>query len=393
MNRRELIKSGLIAAGTTAIGVVAARNKALNDCIFSPIDIIPKQTDIYKIYAPMPFNFEFIDEMIEMNSKFKKSQIKTFYNNFPYPLCSQFDFNFETVRGRNYDIKSFDDFAKRVKYVQDKGFKFVYLLNSPKPFTAQEFSHYKKELFMLLDNLASIGCLELKIANTQLMQIVSRERPEFVLSASTSFEYHNISQYVNLINAYPQIKSINVAIDDNHNFLYLQNIKKTFPNVDIEVMVNERCIHGCPARISHCSSFFESFHCKELMERIGKFKYFFSTNLIYPWQLEYYSAIGINTFKFMSYPLRADINNIKFLRNYLKCIEYGIKDLTADDFFNGIFEMDIKIKNNVLISDIIHLFPDFKHFVKYGGNRSNVCGIDCHYCMDCSNKIKEVIEA
>ena len=391
MNRRELIKSGLIAAAAAAIGISGYKKITEND--IKSFNIEPKQTDVYRIYTPLPFRYDLIDEMVALNSELKKTQIRTLYNNFPYPLCSQFDFNFAAVRGRNYDIKSFDDFAKYVKYAQYRGFKFVYLLNSPKPFVEAEFNKYKKNLFILLDNLANIGCLELKIANAQLMKIISRERSEFVLSASTSFEYHNVSQYMNLLNEYDRIKSINTAIDDNHNFVYLKNLKRCFPDIDIEVMVNEKCMRGCPARISHSSSYYEPFDCYSKPEKLGKLRYFMKSNIIYPWQLEYYSAIGINTFKFMSYPLRSNIDNLNFLKNYLYCVENGIEKMTADDFFNGIFEIGAKISKNIMLSEIIDLFPDIRHFVKKGDRCANICGVDCDYCINCADKIEKIVGA
>ena len=391
MNRRELIKSGLIAAGAAAIGISGYKKIKESDDSYNSFNIVPKQTAVYRIYTPLPFRYDLIDEMAELNSKLKKSHIKTLYNNFPYPLCSQFGFNFAAVRGRNNDIKSFDDFAGYVKYAKDKGFKFVYLLNSPKPFVGDEFEKYKKNLYELLDNLASIGCLELKIANAQLMKIISRERAEFILSASTSFEYHNVSQYINLLNEYKNIKSINTAIDDNHNFIYLNNLKKCFPDIDIEVMLNEKCMHGCPARISHSSSYYEPFDCYNKPQKIGKFRYFMKSNIVYPWQLEYYSAIGINTFKFMSYPLRANIDNLNFLKNYLYCVENGIEKMTADEFFNGIFEIGAKINKNIMLSEVIDLFPDIRHFIKHGDRCANICGIDCNYCIKCADKIEKIV--
>ncbi len=392
MKRRDLIKSGVIAVSAAAVGIAGYKKIEDYNSSSKKMSISPKQTDVYKICTPLPFRFELIDEIENLNSELKKSQIKILYNNFPYPLSSEFNWQFAAVRGRNYNINSFDDFARYVKYAQDKGFNFVYLLNSPKPFSEDDFNKYKKNLFVLLENLQSIGCREIKIANTQLMQIISKEKMGFKLSASTSFEYHNVSQYVNLINTYSSIKSINTAIDDNRNFIFLKNLKRLFPEIDIEVMVNEKCMHGCPARISHCASFFEAFPCMTLAEKTGKLKYFLKSNVVYPWQLEYYSAIGINTFKFMSYPMRADIDNLNFLKNYLMCLENGINNLTVSDFFNGIFEVGLShIKNNVKLSEIMPYLPDMKHFVKNGDRCANICGIDCNYCIKCAEKIGKII--
>ena len=63
--------------------------------------------------------------------------------------------------------------------------------------------------------------------------------------------------------------------------------------------------------------------------------YFLRSGSVYPWQLEYYSAIGINNFKFAAYPVkRANFNNISFLKNYLEMVENGIEGYSADTFIN-----------------------------------------------------------
>ena len=124
MKRRDLIKSGILAAGISAISTNS--NKAVCS---NYIDISPKQTDVYKISCPMPFDFEQIDKIKELNSALKKSKVTTLYNSYPAPLCSIFNGEFQTNRGFNDSIKNFNDFAKYVKYAQKSGFEFIYTLN------------------------------------------------------------------------------------------------------------------------------------------------------------------------------------------------------------------------------------------------------------------------
>lgn len=393
MKRRDLIKSGLLAAGAVTVGAIGNQKLNKNNSNNAALTITPKQTGVYDIYTPLPFRFDLIDELAELNSKLKKSQIRTLYNNIPLPLASVFEEQFQGPKGKNPTIKSFDDFAKPVKYAQSLGFKFEYVLNSPKPFSFEDYKKHKAALDKLLDDLEKIGCKEIKIANQQLMEIISKERPNFTLSASTSFEYHNVSQYKNLLSTYPAIKSINTAIDDNRNFIFLKNLRKLFPDIDIKIMANERCVHGCPARISHAASYFVAWDCKELFyKKLGKIKSFCKGNMIHPWQLEYYSAIGINSFKFLS-PLgmRANIPSILALRSYLECVEYGVDNLKASDFFHNIYVMNVDIKNDIPLAELITYLPDIKHFVKHGDQCANICESECHYCLKCAEEIEKVL--
>jgi len=387
MKRRTLIKSGIFAACAAMIGTSGCKkeNELSNNLL------IPKQTKPYEIYAPMPFRYDLIDEISKLNSQLKKSQIKTFYNNIPRPLFSEFEENFQGPKGENNNIKTFEDFAQYVKYAKQQGYKFVYVLNSPKPFSMDVFFKYSDRLFRLIDKLEEIGCDELKIANQQLINLISEQRPQIALSASTSFEFHNVSQYINLINTYPQIKSINTAIDDNRNLVFFKNLKKKFPKVNIEIMVNEPCIHGCPARICHPSSFFAVWDCIGLKEKIGHLTYFLKSNVVYPWWLPYYQSIGINTFKFFSVPMRANIDTIDFLRNYLMAIENGYENLTVQDFFNDIFYAAVPIKNNVKLTEIMPYLPQMEHFIENAHKCSTICDIECQYCVKNVKEIEKII--
>ena len=193
---------------------------------------------------------------------------------------------------------------------------------------------------------------------------------------------------------FPFIKSINIATDDNKNFVFLQSLKKALHNVDLEIMVNENCIHGCCGRISHPQSHFCVWPCRKIKERIGVIPYFIRTNIIYPWDLEYFSSIGVNSFKIVSIPLRSKIENIEYLKNYLDCVEYGIDNLSAKDFFAGIFNLNIKelkIRNNIQLAELKKYLPQMEYFVKNGHRCADICNVSCKYCYDCIEKVKEAV--
>ncbi|MBR2068308.1 MAG: hypothetical protein IJ877_00970, partial [Candidatus Gastranaerophilales bacterium] len=214
MKRRDLIKTGLLATGAVAF---SGCNKEVAQS--DELTIIPKQTAQYEFSTPLPFNYKTIDEILALNSTLKKSQVTSFYNSIPYPLAKNFNGCIQLNRAQNPNIKSYDDFAKFVKYALGNGFKFSYLMNSPKPFSEKDFLTFKDEFLYLLDYLYKIGVRDIKVANTQVASAINEFAPNtFNLSASTAFEYHNVSQYHNLFLGYPNFDLIDVSNDENQNF-------------------------------------------------------------------------------------------------------------------------------------------------------------------------------
>ena len=383
MNRRDIIKSALLTSGIIASGALSACSKDETN-----LSIKPKQTEIYKISCPMPFKFSAIDDIDNLNKSLKKSKITTVYNSIPLPLAGNL-IHFQSPRGENKEIKTFDDFAKYAKYAQSKNLEFVYVLNSPKPFLEQDFEKNSKELFNLLDKLEKINCKKLKIANPQLFDILQEKFPKFELEASTSLEYHSFSQYCNFLNKYPNIKTLNLTLDENKNFKLLKNLKSKFPKLKIELMVNEVCMFGCPYRITHPCITKTCMLQKEMKEKA--FETICQSRHIYPWELEYYSAIGINNFKFMKGG-RANLQKINFLSYYLNIVENGANEEKAKEFFEKILPDFITpnlVLNDKPLNEIIPLFPNINHFIKNGHKCSSICNSECFYCLECAKKIKE----
>ena len=395
MKRRDLIKTGLLATGAVAF---SGCNKSEN--VSDELEIIPKQTAQYEFSTPLPFNYKTIDDIIALNSTLKKSQVTTFYNNAPNQ-----DFNnwISIDRAKNDFIKTYDDFAKFVKYAIGNGFKFSYLMNSPKPFSEKDFLTFKDEFLYLLDYLYKIGVRDIKVANTQVASAINEFAPNtFNLSASTAFEYHNVSQYHNLFLGYPNFDLIDVSNDENQNFKFLKSLRKAFPDKKLELMVNEFCIKGCPARISHISEgVCFQFECTKMWQEKGILYYFFKTGAIYPWNLEYYSALGINNFKFIISNgvinnLRSNFHDITSLQAYLTCVDKGYSNLSAYDFVNifevfGSFFTDSDVARQLQLKDLIQYLPDIKHFIAHGHECALKCGVECNYCELCAKRTENFL--
>ncbi|MBQ8476241.1 hypothetical protein IJ531_04175 [bacterium] len=399
MKRRDLIKTGLLAAGTAALSGCKKEDVAGND----ELEIIPKQTGTYEFSVPLPFNYDVIDELARINEGLKKSKITTLYNNIPRPLNSKFNSFIHTERGDNPSIKSFDDFAKYVRYAQDKGFKFTYLMNSPKGFSERDFKTFEKDFYYILDYLIKLGVNEIKFSNTQVADFINKYH-NFNLVSSTNAEYHNITQYQYLVENYPNIVKFNMAIDENQNFKLLKSLRTMFPQIKVEVTVNDQCLKGCPARMSHgCDESYSVFNCshiKDMLSNVSILYSFTKLPLIYPWNLEYYSALGINSFKFLAQTEnRGNYRDLSLVKNYLHMVEYGTDNVTADTFFNGSFFhlMNtqyglVHLNSNIMLSSIMPYLPDVKYFIKNGDKCATRCGVECDYCKTCALKVQKAME-
>lgn len=402
ISRRDFIKTGILALGAGAVMLSGCSNNddsKKEEPILTKnedaINIVPKKTGLYEFSMPLPFDFKMIDQIAEINSKIKKSKIINMYNNTPMPLADRFNQWIQVNRGTNENIKTYNDFKKYVKHAFDNGFEFTYLLNSPKPFSEKDYLTFKDDFLYLIDFLKKANIKNLKVGNTQVASLLYEIAPnDFNLHASTVFEYHNISQYNNLFNNYPDFKLIDIAQDENQNFKFLQSLRKKHPKIKLEIMVNEICIKGCPARISHCSeASFCSFQCPQIVKSYGRMNFLLKTGIIYPWNLEYYSAIGVNNFKFASKAIvggRSKFHNIQGIKSYLMCVENGINDFTTKDLSDMLNLFPIG-KNVAKLTQVAHKFPDIRHFVKHGHECSVRCNVDCFYCDGCAKKLDEVL--
>ncbi|MBQ8476076.1 hypothetical protein IJ531_03340, partial [bacterium] len=229
-NRRSLLKAGLAAMGASAVSLTGCqKTEHALSLDLDTDDITPKQTGLFEFSTPLPFNYKTIDDILELNSNVKKCKVTSFYNSAPYPLATNFNSWIQINRAVNPNIKTYDEFAKYVKYAIGNGFKFTYLMNSPKPFSERDFLTFKDEFLYLLDFIYQIGCRDIKVANTQVASAINEFAPNaFNLSASTAFEYHNVSQYNYLFNNYPNFDLIDVSNDENQNFKFLKALRTAF---------------------------------------------------------------------------------------------------------------------------------------------------------------------
>ncbi len=390
MKRRDLLKTGIAAIGASTIALSGCSENKSSD-----IDIFSKRLSQYEFSVPLPFDYKTIDEMTELNSTIKKLQIKTLYNNLPVPAVNIIDGKLHEIRGESDgSIKTYEDFGKYVKYAQDKGFEFTYLMNSPHIIHKDEFSIFKDDFLNLLEYLHKIGVKNIKVGNNQTASLIKEFAPnEFNFQVSACYDLHNISQYKNLFDMFPDFNLIDIGHDEIHNFGLYKSLKEQFPDKKIEVLVNDRCVKGCAALASNychheCSKLFED--PKSRMDTFVKATY------IYPWDLKYFSLMGINNFKFVAhnpYP-RSNYKNISSLKKLLTIIENGYENYTWKDLADSdciLPCMYDQRQKDIKLSDIAPLFPSMKQFVKQGDRCATECKTKCNYCFNCAKKLQKVL--
>lgn len=363
--------------------------------------------------VPLIFSDDFIKRATGLNKEVKKSKITSVYNCFPINLENKC--GFEQVRVYSYpNIKNEKDFFQHVKAAQDAGFKFIYLLNSPKGYSPLEFYKKSEQIDRFMENLLKNNVNTVRIANTQLIDYVTTNYPEIEIRTSTSQEYSSIRQYRNLFAQFPKITEIVPSWDLNRNFTFLKNFKNAFDK-DIELMVNEGCLPGCPFRTNHnCALTLEdedpelrrlkvnprfAVGFKMMCEGLYYDKIWENimlSNIIYPWDIEtYVTRYGINKFKLVG----RNADSVE-LRNgeYFNIYESYLKGIDDYDYiadiefkkFNHYITMCEHPNFNLKVADVRKLLPNISYFEKNGHKCMNVCGVDCRYCFSLAEKINEL---
>ncbi len=357
-----------------------------------------------EISVPMPFEESFIDKLAQINTQVEKSKITSVY--FALPVTDKDKSTFEQNRTSIEKITDFNYWKKIINHARDKDFDFVYLLNSSRPllYESPYLNHQLDKLDKLINKLRSEDLRKLRISNIQLMGYIAKHYPDMELYASTSFEYTQVKQIQNLLTLFPQIKQIVPSHEINKNFKLLKTLRKQYPNLSIEIMLNEGCLGGCPFRFWHAMSMPTIFTPKicEINEDLTPTwftKYCYSVGStfdqichsknIYPWEVEEYSKIGIKNFKLVGRNCDQfyDGRYLDYYLYYLKGIDNykNIEDIELKYFIHHYinFEMNVKVK------DVKSYLPNIKHFIKNGHLCASICGNECRYCLDCAENINK----
>lgn len=341
--------------------------------------------------APMPYSKEYIEEIAKINTLIEKSKINSLY--LTLPSTSDFFTGFEQGRNQFLEKKDFNFWKNLMSYSLKSGFDIIYCLNTTYiTDNLKEKNEQLEKLDKLLVELRKIGVNKLRVANPFLIMYLNIKYSDFILYASTSLEYKTVLEYRNFISCYPHLKQIVPSADVNKNFALLKNLRKRFPNLEIEIMVSQACIKGCPHRILHQGreGYGMKFCTTSYMKNIAS--NLCNSNNIYPWEIKEYLNIGINHFKFVgrdNFPFLTEKLLHKYFI-YLKSID-DIKSVENEPFSNLIHYMpnSKSLTDDIKIKDIKPYLPNINHFKKQGHLCSSYCRQECIYCFKCAEKIEK----
>ncbi len=352
---------------------------------------------------PLFHNKNFVDKAVDINKQLEKSKVTNFYFALP-SNCVDFT-RFEQVRGFYSGAPTYDDFKPLIEYTLEKGFDFIYLLNSPRPIEIEnpDFSKQLEKLDYLLNRLKSSGVNKLRVSSPQLLTYLSINYSDFILYSSTSFEFKSLKEFQNLIAMHPTVKQFVPSHDVTKNFKLLENLKKSMPNVDVELLTDEACMGGCPHRFAHsCVGFSDRPNTNKMMfmpnyfpvlcGRIGEkapILHICKSNNIYPWEIEEYNKIGITKFKLAGRDVLSYENNYWA---YLKGVE-DIKNIENESIGTFVYHLSgDKLLSRCKVKDIKPYMPNITHFRKRGHLCASICKVECTYCYQCAKKIMEKLK-
>ena len=282
---------------------------------------------MYCFSVPMPYTIEDINKILDINKETEKSKITSLYAGLP-STC-EFYTGFEQSRNLMLQNSEWNYWKSLMEYTLSKNIDFIYLLNSPRPLDIENpfFVKQLEKLELLLNELRKIGVKNLRVGSVQLMSYISNHYKNFTILASTSLDYKTIWEYQNFLYFHPEVKQIIPGHDINKNFKLLKILRKKYPNIEMELMVNEACLQGCPHRTFHelididkdtvinneicLSGAFGTYFCNAVVYKYPIHSLVIGTH-IFPWEIENYAKIGINKFKL--------VGRDAFSKNSDKCI-------------------------------------------------------------------------
>ena len=363
---------------------------------------------MYKFSAPMPYTIEDINKLLGINNQIARSKITSLYACVPRG-CEVFT-GFEQSRNFAFDNTSWTYWKILIEYVLNSGYDFIYLLNSPRPFNTGDINFTKQieKLEFLLSELKKIGVNKLRVASGQLSSYIGKHYSYFQVLASTSLEYKTIWEYQNFIAFHPEVKQIVPSHDINKNFKLLSNLRIRYPKTEIELMVNEGCLQGCPNRMFHeyisideneivnndicLSGHYATNFCFSITDKYP-IQSLVIGNHIFPWDIDEYAKIGINNFKLVG---RDGYGNFdSYLKNFTMYLK-GIDDIKLIEYYLLSYFTHHLSHNPLLkqlyVKDYKKYLPKIGYFKKYGHLCASRCGVECRYCYKCAEKIQRVFK-
>lgn len=326
-----------------------------------------------------------------------------------YPVKYIFGSKTKTITGHgraSFVLPKVDDerLKEHISVAHGAGIKFLYTMNSAtlngKEYSQKFMDEVKKEI----EKLVNLGVDGFIVALPLLIHLIKDEYPNIEVSVSSFSRVYNIREFEEYVNI--GADTIILHEDDNRNFELLNALSKFINKVDIELIVNNSCLWGCPYRRAHdiISSITSN---SEFNDSIW-FEYpilFCATDVrndlaniirmrwIRPEDLKYYEEIGIDRFKIASRNKKTEwiIRAVKaysegeYDGNLLDIVSYpqGRAVPLVMKKINGPNDYDILTQVYV---DNTKFPPNWLSYFKYNSCETRSCE-DCRYCDIIAEKV------
>ena len=145
-------------------------------------------------------------------------------------------------------------------------------------------------------------------------------------------------------------------------------------------MIDEGCLKGCYSRMSCMASSYSTYYklgCKDSSEWPALCVY--KNGALHPWDLPYYSAIGINNFKTVPEQQRASDKTQDHVVIFMDVVEYGEKS----EYYKKYVAAALPIKRvlqHMSVKEALSYFNNMEYYVKFGDRCHTQCGVTCNYC-------------
>ncbi|RJE47903.1 phage tail protein [Dehalobacter sp. MCB1] len=359
--------------------------------------------------VPLLFDFDYIKQLSNLNSKNTKYKIHSAYNSLPYTSYAKS--GFEHGRSVNFQenskILTLEDLRPYIQELDKNNIEFIYLMNSISTISLYDFESNIPQFKQFVSHLADIGVRSITVGSQLLADFLKEEFNGLSVNASTMMDIRSITQAKYVVENLG-ISNIIPASDLNKDFAFIESFKKLFPETGLELMADEACIYGCPTKNIHYTLFGrqENIHrCSPVFREFPKFIcdritgcnpaiQMVLNRIIYPWELTELEKAGANSIKLVGrdHPKPELLNKIRAYMIGATDKEYALNEFYNtynSRFMNTAFSQYGTLRMN----KVIEYMPDINHFIKNKPQCSSQCGAACDYCFHKAALIEKYVLA
>lgn len=338
--------------------------------------------------VPLYFSNDYINFIVNLNSKNTNYKIKRVYNSLDYNNSESSKFEFDRLS--LHKAKNFQELYVHSSILKKNDIEFVYAMNSVAPVSNGAFERNIPTMETFLNKLLSVGISTVLVSNQMLADYITAVFPNIKIIISTMMQVDSIKK-AQYINSEFHPKAVIPSTDLNKDFIFIESFKKLLPSVELELTANEGCIFCCPLK-NLCYSIKgleenEIAYPKELCKKMVSNELFSSitkNRIIYPWEINVFENLGVNSINIanISQPIEVSMEQIEtYMIGSIDSEKIMNKPLSSiTSFFKKYIDIPLStIKENI---------PSVDFYFKEKPKCKSVCGLDCTNCINLSEKLK-----